>query len=173
MGKRITDKVVKELKNKKKLQKGVRNCLTDKIPLPGGRIPNKKNWQNYEDITSDQLVNDYDINEEIARHLLRSYGTNAEHVLNYAKENELLYVRLLPEEPYIYAEVIYAIQNEYCRHIEDFFWFRTFLALENDFTACIDRVATIFQEELRWTAEKAEKEKINVIERLKVAQFKK
>lgn len=172
MGKRITDLIVKELKKEKNLPSNVQKCLTDKIPLPGGRIPDKKNWQNYEDVTSEELVNNYTIDMRTAIHLLRSYGTNTEHVLNIAKENELYYDKLLPDEPYIYAEVVYAIHNEYCLHMVDFFWLRTFLALENDFSACIDRVATIFQEQLQWSADKTSEEKRKVIERLKKAQFK-
>ena len=167
MGKRITDIVVKELKKQKKITQEVKSCMTDKIPLPGGRIPDKKKWQNYEDVTSEQLVNDYEIDEETAKHLLRSYGTNAEHILNYAREKASLYTKILPSEPYLLAEVKYCIHNEYCRSMADFFWLRTFLALETDFTI------NLFKEELQWSAEKVEEEKNKVVERLKVAQFKK
>lgn len=172
MGKRITDLVVKKLKHEKKLPKQINNCMTDKVPLPGGRIPDKKNWQNYEDITSDQLVNDYEVDEEQARLLLRSYGTNAEHVLNYAKEDPSLYAKIIPTESYMLVEVKYCIHNEYCRSMVDFFWLRTFMALETDFTAGIDAVAKIFQRELQWSAQKVEEEKQNVVDRLQIAQFK-
>ena len=168
MGKRITDLVIKDLKKQKKLTKELKKCLTDKVPLPGGRIPNKKNWQNYENITSDRLVN-----EETARHLLRAYGTNAEHVLNYAKEDPELYKKILPTEHYMLAEVKYCIHNEYCLTIADFFWLRTFMALETDFRSGLDAVTNIFQKELQWSSQKVDEEKDKVIERLKVAQFKK
>lgn len=173
MGKRITDIVVKKLKKEKKLTKQLNNCMTDKVPLPGGRIPDKKNWQNYEDVTSNQLVNNYEVDEVTARHLLRSYGTNAEHIVNYAKENTSLYTKILPTEPYLLAEVKYCIHNEYCRCITDFFWLRTFLALETDFMAGLEAVANVFKEELHWSTEKVEEEKRKVVERLQVAQFKK
>ena len=172
MGKRITDIVVKELKKQKKAPSDLKKCMTDKIPLPGGRIPNKKKWDNYEQITSDQLVNNYDIDMETAIHLLRAYGSNAEHVVNLTNGDNL-FDKLLPDEPYILAEVHYCIHNEYCRHLTDFFWLRTFIALETDFTACIDKVAGVFQKELGWSQDKLSEEKQAVLERLKVAQFKK
>ncbi len=172
MGKRITDIVVKELKKQKKAPADLKKCMTDKIPLPGGRIPDKKKWDNYEKVTSDQLVNNYDIDKETAIHLLRAYGSNAEHVVSLTNGDNL-FEKLLPNEPYIFAEVHYCIHNEYCRHLTDFFWLRTFIALETDFTACIDKVAEIFQKKLGWSQERLSKEKQSVLDRLKVAQFKK
>lgn len=171
MGKRITDIVVKELKKQKKVSKGIKGCMTDKIPLPGGRIPDKNNWKNYEEITVDELVNNFNIDNETATHLVRTYGSNTEHVVNLAKELNL-FEKILPNEPYILAEVYYCIRNEYCQHLVDFFWLRTFIALETDFSSCIDKVADIFSKELNWPQEKLNNEKNIVRNRLNVAQFK-
>ncbi len=145
--------------------------MTDKIPLPGGRIPDKNNWKNYEEITVDELVNNFNIDNETATHLVRTYGSNTEHVVNLAKELNL-FEKILPNEPYILAEVYYCIRNEYCQHLVDFFWLRTFIALETDFSSCIDKVADIFSKELNWPQEKLNNEKNIVRNRLNVAQFK-
>ena len=171
MGKRITDDVVKELKKQKQLTKEVKSCMTDKIPLPGGRIPDKKNWKNFEDVTINELVNNYDVDNTTALHLVHTYGSNAEHVVNLTN-GESLFDKLLPDEPYIFAEVYYCIHNEYCRHLTDFFWLRNFIALETDFSSCIDKVADIFKKELSWSQEQLSEEKQAVLDRLKVAQFK-
>jgi glycerol-3-phosphate dehydrogenase len=170
MGKRITDLVVKELKKHKQLPKDISKCMTDKIPLPGGRIPNKKNWLNFESVQIQELVNSYAIDSATASHIVRTYGSNAEHVVNLSQDKGLL-EKILPDQPYILGEVYYSIHNEYCRTLLDYYWLRTFLALETDFSSSIDKIADIFVKELKWSIVRVEYEKKIVIERLKQAQF--
>jgi glycerol-3-phosphate dehydrogenase len=172
MAKTITDLVVKTLQKEKRLSGEISKCRTDKVPLKGGNYPNFTNWDDVFTNQLKELQQNYNINETIARHLIKDYGILAEEVLSLTKSDKALLNKLVPDSPYIYAEVVFSIENEYCRSLEDFYWLRTFLALETDFSSSIGKVVSIFAKLLKWDDERVKKEREIVFERMKRVQFR-
>ena len=71
-------------------------CRT-KEPIPGGEIT--------------QVVAGV-TDQEAHTHLVDTYGADAAWILAYVEENPKLGERILPEEPYLMAEALYAVQHE-------------------------------------------------------------
>jgi glycerol-3-phosphate dehydrogenase len=65
----------------------------------------------------DKLVNQEGLAEDIASHLVASYGDQVDVVINL--ENKSRVGRLIDSYPFIEAEVIYGVTNEYARHATD------------------------------------------------------
>jgi len=171
LAKTVTDMAVKSLKNTNNISKNIAKCKTDKVELKGGKFSTKDNWDN---LLSNQIVelkSLFKVDEKIIKHLLINYGVMTKKVLTLSESNSELLNKIVPNAPYIFAEVEYSIEYEYCRSLEDFYWLRTFLALETDFTSSIDKVASIFAELLNWDQKRKNIEKKIVLERIKVAQF--
>jgi hypothetical protein len=76
------------------------------------------------------------VTAEAARHLASAYGDRAFDVLELVKwSNGALAAPLAPGLPYIEAEVVYAVRQEYCASVEDFVARRTRMAFL-DVAAC-------------------------------------
>lgn len=172
MGKTITDIVIKQLKEGKQLSTQVSKCTTDKVPLRGGSFPSFKKWEKHYDKQVETLKSNYKLDISVIKSLLNNYGVQTEHILSMTHSEKNLSTCIVNDAPHILAEVVYCIQHEYCRSIEDFYWLRTFLALETDFSSSLDKVGQIFKEKLHWTDERLESEKEKVRKRLEIAQFK-
>ncbi|KAL6069099.1 Glycerol-3-phosphate dehydrogenase [Balamuthia mandrillaris] len=99
----------------------------------------------------------------VAEHLNRAYGDQAWKVAEIASasassaSSSLL---LLPNYPFLEAEVLHAIRNEYCVTAVDFLERRIRLALlDNAATLrALPRVVQLMAEELRWDEERRQKE---------------
>ncbi len=52
------------------------------------------------------------VDESLGKHLVDVYGNDATWVLAYAEENPNLGERIVPELPYLMAEILYALQHE-------------------------------------------------------------
>ena len=91
----------------------------------------------------------------IAEHLSQAYGTAADELLNLISSRPEHGVRLIPELPYIEAEVVYACQAELALTIEDVLARRTHVALQEPSrgTAIAPRVAELMAKELGWSKE--------------------
>lgn len=85
-----------------------------------------------------------------ALHLLRSYGTEYEHLLELMREDESLCAPLLPDLPNVAAEVVYAVHNELALTLADVLTRRTRMAMLAAVLDCIDRVADLMGRELGW-----------------------
>jgi len=95
MGEQLTDWVQKRLAE----EFGVHaqsGCRT-KEPLEGAQI---------------ERVRVSGVDEATGKHLVDAYGGAATWVLAYAEENPSLGERIVPELPYLMAEVLYAVQHE-------------------------------------------------------------
>lgn len=101
--------------------------------------------------------------DDIITHLGGAYGAEALAVLALVREDEMLGVRLLPDLPYIRAEVVYACREEMALTLEDVLQRRTHIALEDRLrgTAIAGDVAQLMARELGWD----EQEQLRQIER--------
>ncbi len=88
---------------------------------------------------------------ETARHLLHSYGTNSERLLELTHEDEALQQPLLADLPNIAAEVIYAVREELALTIADVLTRRTRIAMLGAAMDCVAQVADLMARELGWT----------------------
>ncbi|KEP62051.1 UNVERIFIED_CONTAM: FAD-dependent glycerol-3-phosphate dehydrogenase [Hammondia hammondi] len=98
-----------------------------------------------------------------ARHLVESYGFLARSVCQIAKERPDLSQPLTNDEafPFLKAEVLYGVRYEMARSVSDVLARRMRLAFVDvaKAEACIDEVARIMGEELKWSSAKLEKKK--------------
>jgi len=95
MGEQLTDRVQKRLAEEFGIH--ARSGCRTKEPLEGAQIGR---------------VRVSDVDEATGRHLVDSYGSDATWVLAYAEENHSLGKRIVPELPYLMAEVLYGVQHE-------------------------------------------------------------
>ncbi|MEA5458266.1 FAD-dependent oxidoreductase [Arcicella sp. LKC2W] len=106
MAKDTLDEVYKEV-----LKKETVKCTTEHQVLFGGENYRFEDWEN--------LVNQYQVSEIVAKHLLKKYGVNAQKVLQLTENEPVLKELLNPEHPFIKAEIKYVIQSEMAQTIDD------------------------------------------------------
>jgi glycerol-3-phosphate dehydrogenase len=106
MAKDTLDEIYKEIWEKNPV-----DCNTDSIILHGGAGYNFDNWE--------ILSKNYQTDKDIVQHLLQKYGTNAEVILQFSSNEPGLINRILPNKPYIFAEIKYVIENEMAINTED------------------------------------------------------
>lgn len=96
------------------------------------------------------------LDEEICRHLAANYGSRAEAVIELITQNPALSERILPDYPYIKAEIVYAVRVEMALTVRDFLARRIRLEILNWEAAkqAIPIVAHWMGKELQWTDEK-------------------
>ncbi len=70
------------------------------------------------------------VDEQVSKHLLDAYGSDATWVLAYAEENSRLGERIVPELSYLMAEALYAVQHEMALTLCDVFVRRTHMIYE-------------------------------------------
>jgi glycerol-3-phosphate dehydrogenase len=102
------------------------NCLTDKTPLWGGNI------ENFEDFLRENIgtkSKEFNIEENIMRNLILTYGTKFEDVLELTKEDCTLKEKLCQHHLHIKAEVVYARKFEEVKTLDDFLYRRTFIGI--------------------------------------------
>ncbi len=120
---------------------------TDRTRLPGGDIPSM-------DGELDQArakVGDADI----AEHLVTSYGTGWRHLWRHASEHDALRARIVPELPYIMAELRHVVSYEMALTLGDILIRRLHLAFDTPDHAreLAPRVAEHVAALLGWTAD--------------------
>ena len=99
----------------KKLGKNV-SCITQKQPLAGS-IP--AGLDEYVKEAVPQLAERFGVEPTTVRHLIHFYGSRAERVLQYTKEDPRLAGQISPESTDIYAQVLYGIREEGAKTISD------------------------------------------------------
>ncbi|MCW5823916.1 MAG: glycerol-3-phosphate dehydrogenase/oxidase [Cyanobacteria bacterium TGS_CYA1] len=85
-------------------------------------------------------------------HLISSYGSRAEHVLELVQEDESLSKRICSEFPPIMAEVVYTIKHEMAISLSDILFRRIRLGLVHQAQAldAVPKVARLVQNMLGW-----------------------
>ncbi|HEX4405976.1 MAG TPA: glycerol-3-phosphate dehydrogenase/oxidase [Polyangia bacterium] len=106
MGEDVVDDVVEVLRNKGR-EEPVGPCVTETRPLPGGGpvapLP----------ADGDELPPD------VREHLANTYGSRVLDVLALRATAPALASRIDPELPFVWAEVVHAIQHEHAREVAD------------------------------------------------------
>jgi len=127
-------------------------------------IKKEKNWSRQPFIISlekdewlDILQNSgIHLEEDISDHLYQQYGKGAIHIINLIKKNESLKERVIDENDFIYAEILYVLKYEMSPHLIDVFCRRTEMSLwihhRRAFEAA-ENVAKIMQKEYSWDNE--------------------
>eukprot|EP00127_Corallochytrium_limacisporum_P003272 Clim_evm121s147 gene=Clim_evmTU121s147 len=119
------------------------------------------------------LIQEYGLDMEVAKHLSREYGTLAFEVASMAKMTGKRWpvcgTRLVPEYPYIEAEVLYSVRKEYANRLVDILARRTRLAFINAQAAeaAIEPIVSIMAPELGWDKKRIQEEKELAAEFLK------
>jgi len=140
-----------------------KKCTTKEFSLLGG-----DNWTENLPI---KLVQKHSCSVEVARHLAKTYGTNAHVVCEMSRATGQAWpkfgVPISGGFPYIESEVEYACR-EYACTVEDVLSRRTRLAFLNKDAAlhAVPRVTEIMQRELGWSDEIAEQQRVAAVEYL-------
>jgi glycerol-3-phosphate dehydrogenase len=101
------------------------------------------------------------LDEDIANHIYTQYGKGAIKILELIKEDNSLGERILTENNFIKAEILYALQYELTPHLIDVFCRRTEMSLWIDHrkaSKAVDVVADIMQKEYGWDDNKKSEE---------------
>eukprot|EP00126_Sphaerothecum_destruens_P006579 Sdes_comp19428_c0_seq1m10800 len=115
-----------------------------------------------------RLIQDFGVENFVARHLSESYGTQAFEVAKYAqitgKRWPVVGKRLAEEYPYIEADVLYS-SREYACTVVDVIARRTRLAFLNVQAAyeAIPRIVELMAQENKWSKKRIEKETSDAI----------
>ena len=145
MAKRVVDIIVKKFKPIPKPQK----CRTAHTPLVGGNIPlDFDTWQQQQLPTL--IEPPYNLDEDIAKHLTNTYGTRYTKILEIIKENPESKNRIVPNDYYIYAELILALKEEHMFTITDFVWRRTHLAYHGNGIDATKNIGDFLLKKLQW-----------------------
>jgi glycerol-3-phosphate dehydrogenase len=125
-----------------------RASATESLPLVGA--------EGFSAQGAGALQERFGLDADVASYLNRAYGSFAAEVAALAKDGHG--ARLLPEQPYLEAEVVYAARFEYARSSADVLWRRLRVAMldEADASAALERVSELLAGELGWSRERRE-----------------
>jgi glycerol-3-phosphate dehydrogenase len=100
-----------------------------------------------------RLAQKYEIHESSVEHLLNRYGSLIDEVLEPARSDAELFQEVIPNLPYLKAEILYAVTHEGARSIDDVFSRRTRIAFEapDQGLSVIDNVADLIAPHLGWS----------------------
>ena len=101
-----------------------------------------------------RLAQKYEIHESSVEHLLNRYGSLIDEVLEPARSDAELFQEVIPNLPYLKAEILYAVTHEGALSIDDVFSRRTRIAFEapDQGLSVIDNVADLIAPHLGWSA---------------------
>lgn len=126
------------------------NSLTKDLKLVGARF--------FKESLAEELVAYERLEPDIAIHLANSYGDRVDFVIDV--DNKSKRARLVDGYPYIEAEVIYAITDEYAVHATDVLARRMRLAfLDNKASRlALPKIITLMAQQLNWDQERQQQE---------------
>ncbi|WP_017610655.1 glycerol-3-phosphate dehydrogenase/oxidase [Nocardiopsis xinjiangensis] len=128
--------------------------VTDKLPLAGA--------SGYQALVNQRHTLAHDSGLHVSRisHLLRRYGTDTRDLLALVKERPDLGYPLEGSEDYLRAEVVYAVEAEGARHLDDVLTRRTRITFEtwDRGIAAAEEAARLMAEPLGWSDEQVERE---------------
>jgi len=102
-----------------------------------------------------------DLEKDIANHLYQQYGKGAIKILELIKEDELFKKRIIEDNYFLVAEIIYILRNETTPHLIDIFCRRTEMSLWIDHRKApeaAEKVAGIMANEYSWDDDQKNKE---------------
>ena len=157
----------------KKLGQAAPASITDKVPLPGGAVPDFAAFAADFKATSG-------LTDELSERLLRLYGARAPEVLEEAGDDPSLRVSLSPdptvETGLMGCEVLYAFRREMAETLADALLRRTMVGLGPNVALDVDEAAaSVAVEHLGWTEDRAKEEVENFrryVERYRPKSFR-
>ncbi|MEY4657642.1 MAG: hypothetical protein RL466_455 [Actinomycetota bacterium] len=130
------------------LRRIVSDSVTEKLPLIGA--------DGYFALTQQvsAIAHENDLSEATVKHLLDRYGSLLSEILEIVAADETMAERLIPDLPYIKAEILHAASHEGALSVEDVLLRRTRISFEaGDSGASVaDEVAHIIGSVLNWNA---------------------
>ena len=158
MAKEVVDRAVKRLKIS-----GIGDCSTHLVPVYGGvrdfEIASHRGTVPFYDSLRSSVngtvpgCNDK-LGVNFLSHLVQTYGSRYNEVLNIAKCDERLKMRISQDHPHISAEIVYAFQSEMAMTLSDFLLRRTWIGYSRSRGRdCITTVAEIFKRHLNFSDE--------------------
>ncbi|NVM16301.1 MAG: glycerol-3-phosphate dehydrogenase/oxidase [Candidatus Lokiarchaeota archaeon] len=96
------------------------------------------------------------LNEDITDHIYQQYGKGAIKILDMIEKDESLSKRVIDENDFIKAEILYVLRYEFTPHLIDVFCRRTEMSLlihHRRASEAAEKVATIMQKEYSWDDE--------------------
>jgi len=146
------------------LRKGVPVPTVDWDCLPGGEL-----WD-FEHFAQDAQKR-FKLGvrpEELIRYLVSMYGTRYVEILQWAQRDELFQEQLLPEEPWILAQVAYAVHEEMVLTLSDLLFRRTRWARLRDLPeTVVKKIAETMGRFLSWSPSQIERQILDYKEELK------
>ena len=128
------------------LRRLVSDSVTEKLPLIGA--------DGYFALVQQtaKLAETYSISEATVTHLLDRYGSLIEEILEIISANPSMAQRLIPDLPYIKAEILHAVTHEGALSVEDVLLRRTRISFEDFYSGSevAPEVAKIIGDELGW-----------------------
>mmetsp|Transcript_4637 Transcript_4637/g.6702 ORF Transcript_4637/g.6702 Transcript_4637/m.6702 type:complete len:778 (+) Transcript_4637:138-2471(+) len=133
-------------------------CVTDTIPLRGGAGFGRN--------LPIQLVQQFGVSLDVAKHLAETYGTHAWDVLKSGKDVLKGGKLLIDGYPYLELEIEYACRNEMAVTLTDMLTQRTRLAyLDSNAAATVaPRVADLMAKSLGWSKKRKKEEVLRALE---------
>jgi len=124
--------------------------------LEGVKQVPEKLFKQYED----QFVFEYDLPRDVAKHLVKTYGTTAIRVIELGKENDLN-KRLLEDYPFTEAEILFGLRYQMAQKPNDIICRRvpiSFIYTDAARDIVLPRVVEIMAKELKWSEERKQAE---------------
>ncbi|KIL47803.1 glycerol-3-phosphate dehydrogenase/oxidase [Jeotgalibacillus campisalis] len=121
MSEHVVDLVSKRLK--KETGQNFGKCITEHLPLSGADFGGSKNYTSFVEQKAEEAVQ-YGLTREEGKQLAAFYGTNTDKLFSFAHAASGVNFEA-PMTPAVYAEVVYAIQEEMAVKPVDFFIRRT------------------------------------------------
>ena len=141
MAKAIVDLVAQQ-------QHNTTPCVTDHTPLDAGLA----SVNDVATLVERAHAATADLGDEIIQHLVTTYGSDGLTVLALAQEQPALRRRIVPDLPYLYAEIPYAIHHEMACTLSDLL-IRRMRLIHEDKTqglAYAEGIAQLMAQELAW-----------------------
>lgn len=138
----------------------VEQCRTADIPLKGATQLKESDWERW--------CQEQDLPKDIAQHLYRCYGACAKEVANIMQQSAELAKRILPDFPFVLAEIKYAVQVEKCCTLRDFLARRIRLEILDwkSTLQAVPVVAQVMAKELSWSESEQQSQSEGYIELL-------
>ena len=133
--------------------------------VSGVKVNPKKVFQQYEDY----FVFEKKIPKDIAKHLVKTYGTTSLKVLEQSADSQNALKRLHKDFPFVECEVLYGIRHEMAVKPNDIVCRRVPISfIHTDVTAkeVLPRVVEIMGDELGWSEERRGQELKEAVEGL-------
>ncbi len=130
------------------LRRIVSDSVTEKLPLIGA--------DGFFALTQQvsAIAHENDLSEATVKHLLDRYGSLLSEILEIVAADETMAERLIPDLPYIKAEILHAASHEGALSVEDVLLRRTRISFEacDSGASVADEVAHIIGSVLNWNA---------------------